>query len=191
MSVCVTPPRRPTTETAGMPNTYCRLAESASESAATLPRQSSTASGTPAAMMHGGAQEADPVDTAHYLCSALEALEQASVAAHCCEATCKDMVATVCCRARHICSMLIQRRAVHGAPVDTLERLSIRRTLNTILGLATRVAHDAMMDIYRCSALHPGGILLSGIQKTVLTNLDHLDLRVPRCRALYRCVASL
>ena len=33
-------------------------------------------------------------------------------------------------------------------------------------------------------ALHPGGIFPSGIQKTVLTNLEYLYLRVPRCRAL-------
>ena len=40
------------------------------------------------------------------------------------------------------------------------------------------------------SALHPGGILLSGIQKTVLTNLEYLYLRVPRCRALDgKCLA--
>ena len=32
--------------------------------------------------------------------------------------------------------------------------------------------------------LHPGGIFLSGIQKTVLKNLEYLYLRVPRCRAL-------
>lgn len=102
--------------------------------------------------MHGVQQEPDPVDTAQYLCSALEALEQAAVAAHCCEAACQDMVAMVCCRARHICCMLTEpeRCSVHGASVDTLERLGIRRTLNTILGLATRAVHDAMMAIYRC-----------------------------------------
>ena len=35
------------------------------------------------------------------------------------------------------------------------------------------------------SALHPGGIFLSGIQKTVLTTLEYLYLRVPRCTQLW------
>ena len=42
------------------------------------------------------------------------------------------------------------------------------------------------------SALHPGGILLSGIRKIFLTNLKYVYVRVPSCRALvYRVKATL
>jgi hypothetical protein len=50
----------------------------------------------------------DPVDTANNLCEAVEALQQAAVACemHAFKAVCKDMIATVCCRAFCTCCKL-------------------------------------------------------------------------------------
>lgn len=110
-----------------------------------------------------------PVDSANQLCDALQTLEQAAVAACCCEAACKDMVETVCCRAYHLYCLV---RTVVNA-IDFFHRnLSISyhssaaqqwadkevdyedlpRTLDNTLYLATRSVQSATHEIYRCAA---------------------------------------